>query len=164
MIPCQFCYYHPIWFVFSYIASDAIIPQNFTLILNLRKNDQDMVACYRSWLYRYIAMNLLQCGDGENQQQRNLYHDVKKYVDQELLIKKSRYTSTSLTKILNNLPLIVNITMDQGTNAVIGIVVIMLLVGAVGITMVTFMMEAEAIPYKSFGSFYHNKRCAGYPG
>lgn len=52
--------------------------------------------------------------------------------------------------------------MNQKTNVMIGIVVIMLPVGAVGITIVTFMMEAEAIPCKSPGSFIHNKNCPGY--
>ena len=51
--------------------------------------------------------------------------------------------------------------MNEKMNA-IGLLVAVLLLGAVGVTILTFGMEAEAIPCKSHGSYIHNKRCSGY--
>lgn len=53
--------------------------------------------------------------------------------------------------------------MNEKLNGVAGLLVVILLVGALGATIVTFMSEAEAIPCKCLGSFSHNNRCAGYP-
>ena len=52
--------------------------------------------------------------------------------------------------------------MNEKMNAIVGLVIAVLLVGAVGATIVMFMAEADAYPCKSLGSFYHNKSCPGY--